>query len=132
MSNHFLRYLSKETVLPLRISSIPSRISSISFGSETTSRVSFMLSNLFFGTVMVSGILDNMASITIKIYRKYRVFSEVQEIAKQFLSTFRKRKLIPATFSATTPSNTRSIAMNESCMLIKGPTSTLEVLRNYK
>jgi len=57
MNNYFLRYLSREIVLPLRISSIPSRMSFNSFGSDCMSRVSSMLSNLSFDMVIVSAIL---------------------------------------------------------------------------
>ena len=53
-----LMYLPKETVLPFRMSSMPSRMSCSSFGSDIISNVSFMLSYFSLSNVIVSAILS--------------------------------------------------------------------------
>jgi len=57
MNDYFLRNLSREIVFPSRTSSIPSCISLNSSESDIISSVSFMLSYLSFGIVIVSAML---------------------------------------------------------------------------
>lgn len=71
MTNYFLEYLSRETVLPSCISSIPSRISFNNSGSDSTSKVSFMLSYLSLGKVIFSVITQSREIV----YKKLSEFT---------------------------------------------------------